>query len=116
MTYKRFMEMMVEKESCKWMQELCGEEWMVLDSEVELFKDKGHILYNVTVTMGYLKIYGIERTFIVGGAIANLDGGICNSVVRRPLCDGNEEVVWAANEELRELYGIEEFRILAPRS
>lgn len=108
MTYKRFVEKMVEKEACKWMQELCGEGWYIWESKVDLNKNGEDFIYNVTITVhNPAGLIGTEKTYIVGGAVSELCG-ICNSVVWKPNNNLNT-VVWAANEELRNLYGITKF-------
>lgn len=90
MTYKKFAEMMIEQEACKWLQEMCGEVWMIWNAEVKLEKDNdtGCILYEVDCAIS--KIDSIYRKhYIVGGAIGEYTG-ICNSVICRPTENGKE--------------------------
>lgn len=110
MTYKKFAEMMVEEAACKWLKEMCGEGWDILNAKTEIEKDKtGDLFYTVEIEIRAAGDWfpGNKKTYIVGGAVGEYTG-ICNSVIWRPTECG-KEIAWMSVKETREELGITEF-------
>lgn len=108
MTYKKFAEMMVDKEARKWLKEMCGEEWEIQYSDVKIEKtsDSKYIMYEVDCSISKINSI-ICKHYIVGGAIDEYSG-IYNSVIWLPTERG-KEIVWMASKTTREALGITEF-------
>ena len=110
MTYKKFAEMMIEREACEWIEEMIGEEYSIWNAETKLEKGEGgDIEYEVSV---YVYQPGtptsfIHKQLIVGGVVSEIVG-ICNSVIWKPGKYG-KEIVWMKQESTRKELGITEF-------
>lgn len=111
MTYKKFVEIMVEKSAAKWLMELCGEDWNLMNAEAKLEKNEdGDIEYKV-----YCDIYNfndhVGKTYIVGGVASEICG-ICNSVIWKARSK-EDEIVWLAVESTRKALGINAEKFIA---
>lgn len=110
MTYKKFAEMMIEREACDWIVEMIGEEYSIWNAETKLEKGEGgDIEYEVSVYFYQLGAPSsfIHKRLIVGGVVVE-NVGICNSVIWKPGKSG-KEIVWMKQESTRNALGITEF-------
>ena len=109
MTYKKFVEAMVEQQAVSYINNILGEKWYALSEGVKLENDKEHgITYEVMFAANRYGAYRWEeRKFSVGGALS--DTGRNYISVIWEYRDGIKEIAWMENESAREELGIKEF-------
>lgn len=113
MTYKKMVEGIVEREACKWLESFIKNDGFTAGGTVTLTIDKGTCYFDCLVSvLGTGRI--VTPVFSIGGTVDE-NGYVYNSVIKVPhttkegLTEG--KLVWAATEELRNIYGITEFEI-----
>lgn len=115
MTYKGIIEMMIERESINWVEDLLKkngfENYCTIGNGVEITKDKrvDYFLFDAKIKVFGLEI-GVnnEKQLIIGGTVDDTIG-ICTSVIWNA---DKSKVIWTSASDTRDLFKITDFEII----